>query len=550
MVAGEGGQSRFFKTQTTPDDPSIGVMAGLQEAAAGYGLSLDQLLGGTDLVIHGSTVATNTLVERKGARVGLITTDGFRDLLEMREGLKEDRYNLRMKPVEPLAARYLRVGVPERVRANGLVERPLDEAALVENLEYLVQEGAEALAVSFLFSYLNPSHEQQAWESIHRRFPDLYTSLSHEVIPQIKEFDRLSTTVINSYVGPVFSRYLSHLRDSKRFHAEGQAMRRQYNTRQIGAAIDKYLSGMSYKQVCEHLEDFYDVPEPSKRSVHDWVKGYSRLANNFMEGRVGPDGTPETASGRPIEATVGDVWVADEIFLRASGRYRYCWNVMDKDSRYILAAHLSQHRGENDARRVMEKALAAADRPPRKVITDGLDKYPEGIKAVLPSGTVHEVSEGLYEEVNNNISERLQGSIRQRTKTQRGLQNIRTGQDYLDAWVLDYNFFKPHHTLEGKAPAEVAGVAEQVPWGDSWEDIAKMGGEAADPKLKETIATPNKPGPKPDPEGLKSAVEEYLKKKRAAAATAKRKARNVAPVAPYPHRPRPRRRGGRGRMRM
>ena len=119
VVAGEGGKPRFFKTQTTPDDPSIGVMAGLQEAAAALGLSLDQLLGDTDLVIHGSTVATNTLVERKGARVGLVTTDGFRDLLEMREGLKEDRYNLRMTPVEPLAARYLRVGIPERVRASG-----------------------------------------------------------------------------------------------------------------------------------------------------------------------------------------------------------------------------------------------------------------------------------------------------------------------------------------------------------------------------------------------------------------------------------------------
>ena len=220
VVAEEGGQPRFFKTQTTPDDPSVGVMNGLQEAASACGLSLDQFLGGTDLVIHGSTVATNTLVERKGATVGLVTTDGFRDLLEMREGLKEDRYNLRMKMMEPLAARYLRVGVPERVRASGAVERPLDEAALVENLERLVSEGAEALAVCFLFSYLNPAHEQQAAEIIRSRFPQLYTSLSHEVIPQIKEFDRLSTTVINSYVGPVFSRYLSRL--AERFEAYPQ----------------------------------------------------------------------------------------------------------------------------------------------------------------------------------------------------------------------------------------------------------------------------------------------------------------------------------------
>ena len=220
VVAGTEGQPRFFKTQTTPDDPSRGVMVGLQEAALAHGLSLDEFLGDTDLVIHGSTVATNTLVERKGATVGLVTTDGFRDLLEMREGLKEDRYNLRMTPVEPLAARYLRVEVPERVRANGAVHCPLDTRALEEQLDYLQREGAEALAVCFLFSYLNPDHEQQAGEIIRRRFPDAYTSLSHEVIPQIKEFDRLSTTVINSYVGPVFSRYLSHL--GERFEAYPQ----------------------------------------------------------------------------------------------------------------------------------------------------------------------------------------------------------------------------------------------------------------------------------------------------------------------------------------
>ena len=217
VVAAEDGQPRFFKTQSTPDDPSLGVMAGLEEAAAAYRLSLERLLGDTDLVIHGSTVATNTLVERKGARVGLVTTEGFRDLLEMREGLKEDRYNLRMTPVEPLAHRYLRVSVPERVRASGAVEQPLHETALAESLDYLAREGAEALAVCFLFSYLNPDHEQRAGEIIRQRFPDTYTSLSHQVIPQIKEFDRLSTTVINSYVGPVFSRYLSHL--AERFAA-------------------------------------------------------------------------------------------------------------------------------------------------------------------------------------------------------------------------------------------------------------------------------------------------------------------------------------------
>ena len=213
VVASGGEAPRYFKTPSTPQDPSEGLMAGLRDAAEAFGLSLQEFLDQTELVIHGTTVATNTLVERKGAKVGLITTDGFRDLLEMREGLKEDRYNLRMTPMEPLVPRYLRLGVSERVRSNGAVATPLDEESLEQALEYFRKEGVEALAVCFLFSYLNPEHEKRVSEKVRASFPDTYTSLSHEIIPQIKEFDRLSTTVVNSYVGPVFGEYLQHLKD-------------------------------------------------------------------------------------------------------------------------------------------------------------------------------------------------------------------------------------------------------------------------------------------------------------------------------------------------
>lgn len=212
VVVRTGEAPRYFKTHSTPHDPSEGVVVGLQEVAAAYDLSLQTLLSATDLLIHGTTVATNTLVERKGARVGLLTTAGFRDLLEMREGMKEERYNLRMTPVEPLVPRYLRLGVPERVRADGAVATPLDEAAVEEALTTFEREGVEALAVCCLFSYLNPAHEQRMAELIRARFPALYLSLSHEILPQIKEFDRLSTTVVNSYVGPVFGAYLQHLK--------------------------------------------------------------------------------------------------------------------------------------------------------------------------------------------------------------------------------------------------------------------------------------------------------------------------------------------------
>ena len=213
VVAQEGQPPRYFKSASTPNDPSEGLMAGLNDAAAAHGLSLEDFLAAADMVIHGSTVATNTLVERKGAKVGLITTDGFRDLLEMREGLKEDRYNLRMTPVVPLVARYLRAEVPERVRADGNVTVPLDEDALNLALDDLKAEGIDALAVCFLFSYLNSEHEDRVGEIIEAKFPGMYTSLSSQVIPQIKEFDRLSTTVVNSYVGPVLGRYLENLQN-------------------------------------------------------------------------------------------------------------------------------------------------------------------------------------------------------------------------------------------------------------------------------------------------------------------------------------------------
>jgi N-methylhydantoinase A/oxoprolinase/acetone carboxylase beta subunit/N-methylhydantoinase B/oxoprolinase/acetone carboxylase alpha subunit len=204
---------RYIKTHSTPHDPSQGVIAGLHEVAAAYGLSLPDLLAEAEYIIHGTTVATNTLVERRGAKVGLLTTAGFRDVLEVREGMKEDRYNLRMVPVEPLVPRYLRLGIPERVRWNGEVATPLDEDAVEQALEYFQQEGVEALAVCFLFSYLNPDHEQRVAARIRAACPNLYTSLSHQILPQIKEFDRLSTTVINSYVGPIFGKYLLHLKE-------------------------------------------------------------------------------------------------------------------------------------------------------------------------------------------------------------------------------------------------------------------------------------------------------------------------------------------------
>ncbi len=213
LVAMDEGDSTpvAYKTPTTPADPSDGVLRGIAGLASYMGMDARELLQKAQVIIHGTTVATNTLVERKGAKVGLITTEGFRDLLEIREGLKEDRYNLRMDQVEPLAPRYLRVGVEERVDSSGRVRRELDVEGLRRKVEYLKSEGVDSVAICFLFSFLNPDHEMEAERIVREMLPDAYVSTSHVILPQIKEFDRLSTTSLNAYVGPSLSSYLERL---------------------------------------------------------------------------------------------------------------------------------------------------------------------------------------------------------------------------------------------------------------------------------------------------------------------------------------------------
>src|SRR5205085_11122565 len=135
------------KVPPTPEDPSIGVLNGLELLAQRLGLDRAALLAQTDRIVHGTTVATNALLERKGARLGLLTTEGHRDVIEMREGLKDDRYNLRMPPPEQLVPRRLRLGVRERMRADGRVEIALDAASLDNAIAVLRQEGVKAVAV-------------------------------------------------------------------------------------------------------------------------------------------------------------------------------------------------------------------------------------------------------------------------------------------------------------------------------------------------------------------------------------------------------------------
>jgi N-methylhydantoinase A len=205
------GTTVFAKSPSTPADQSIGVMTGLEELARRLRMSRTEMLGKADRLVHGTTVATNALLERKGAKVALLTTQGHRDVIEMREGLKGDRYNLRMAPPEPLVPRELRFGVRERIKPDGEVLVPLDQDSLGEAIAAIRASGASSVAVCFLHSYRNPAHEIEAVDRLQRELRDISVSRSSDVLPQIKEYERVSTTIVNAYVGPTVRRYLTNL---------------------------------------------------------------------------------------------------------------------------------------------------------------------------------------------------------------------------------------------------------------------------------------------------------------------------------------------------
>ena len=207
----ETGAATLAKVPSTPEDPSRGVLDGLAALAAKLGRDSAGMLGQTERIVHGTTVATNALLERKGARTGLLTTEGHRDVVEMREGLKDDRYNLRLPPPEQLVPRHLRLGVRERMRSDGRVEIPLDQTSLLQAIDSLKRERVEAVAVCYFHAWRDAAHERATAEALARALPDVYVSLSSAVLPQIKEFERVSTTIVNAYVGPVLSRYLIRL---------------------------------------------------------------------------------------------------------------------------------------------------------------------------------------------------------------------------------------------------------------------------------------------------------------------------------------------------
>jgi len=213
VVITSAGEMHIFKSPSTPADSSIGMFDCLQKAADEFGLKLGEFLKKVELLVHGTTVATNTMLQYKGAKTGLITTRGFRDALEMRRAHKENIWDLSLAPPPPIIPRYLRLGVTERLNYAGEVVTPLDEEETRQAARQLKAESVQAIAVCTLYSFINPAYERRIREIILQEFPDCFVSISSEILPQVREYERTSTTAVNAYVGPVLGRYLHHLQD-------------------------------------------------------------------------------------------------------------------------------------------------------------------------------------------------------------------------------------------------------------------------------------------------------------------------------------------------
>ena len=216
LVTDNEGKKSIYKSLTSPQDPSEGLFNGIEKIAHEKEMSLREFLENVDAIIHGTTITTNAVLTGSGAETGFVTTKGFRDVLNMRRGLKERQYDLKYSPPPPLVPRHLVNVVHERINCEGDVVVPIDEQDVYDAIDDFRKKHIRAVGVSLLFSFMNPVHERRVGEILKAELPDTYVSLSCDVLPQIRAYERHSTTALNAYVGPILSDYLKALEERLR----------------------------------------------------------------------------------------------------------------------------------------------------------------------------------------------------------------------------------------------------------------------------------------------------------------------------------------------
>ena len=207
------GHIALWKEATTPKDPAEAIQRGIRALAEQAEMSLDKFLDRLDLFVHGSTIATNTVIQRNGPKTALLCTEGFRDVIHFRDGFKPDRYNIQLQPPEDFIPRYLRIPIKERVNYTGEVVAPLEEDSVHAAAAKLKNAGVESVAVAFLWSIMNADHERRVKAIIEEKLPGVPVVLSSDVLPMIREWERTTCTVLSAYVIPGIARYMVELEE-------------------------------------------------------------------------------------------------------------------------------------------------------------------------------------------------------------------------------------------------------------------------------------------------------------------------------------------------
>jgi N-methylhydantoinase A len=237
----KGAEVVLHKNLSTPEDRSIGVMNGLERLAQMERLSVSDFLGRCDAIVHATTIADNTLIEMNGALTGLITTEGFRDEIEFRRGFKEDIWDVRLQPPIEITPRRRRLTVPERIVFDGSIYKELDEAAVRAACARLKKQKVESVAISLIFSFVNPVHEKRVARIVAEEMPEAHISCSYQVLPRAPEYDRTSTTVVNAYVAPSVTSYLEKL--VSRLKSAGYRNRLMVMQASGGVMTKEYIEG-------------------------------------------------------------------------------------------------------------------------------------------------------------------------------------------------------------------------------------------------------------------------------------------------------------------
>lgn len=224
---------------------------------------------------------------------------------------------------------------------------------------------------------------------------------------------------------------------------------------QVSSALSMYYEGMSLNAIRRHFQREHDTM-PSTATIYEWIEKYTPIAiNNF----------------RDYKPHVGNTWVADETVLNIDGQKVWFWDIIDRDTRFLLASRVSTSRTATDARRLMEKAYEKAGKAPKVVLTDKLHSYLDGIEMAFGSDTEHRRSRPFTtSEDNTNEIERFHGTLKARTKVMRGLKNIESAIEFTDGWLVHYNYFRPHESLNDRTPADAASVVHSI---RNWADVTK-----------------------------------------------------------------------------